>query len=184
MARVRRYSLKVSTQNEPDPKVAACVQRLTELAAELRKLEAQGLCRVLFETASKVDPYVCAEIVRKFFADQGATDKGLRMAYNVMYTIFVFGHTGPAGKRVRFYCAPAKHIHNRCSCNDKDQGAAFIENREITWQRVTASAYWCISREDLLVMSDNQIARIPADHRTKQRIMQFITWLRANPEAS
>jgi hypothetical protein len=178
-----RRSFSVTFPDLGDPAAAECLRRLDELAETLVRLADVGLCS--FEATSQEvvrGGIVSHALVLQFFKARGKGTDPTRTAGRVMEGLFELWREAP-DIRVRFFCWEYKHLQGMCECG------------RLVWNRTGATivykslgdklmaSRWVMSRADLLMLTDEQLAVVPCHPNTRENIIDFIAWLRANPNA-
>lgn len=182
---VTRRSFAVTFRGPENAAVAKGLRDLDEVIGQLQALAAQGLCEFQDTLSAELPPArtVAYRAVYEFFKSLGTSSRS-RIAANIMQALFKM--CTPAGERlVRFYCTDYHHEPGICTCNTVTlpprQDARQIRYRSICDVRV--AHWWLMDRDDLLALTDEQLAAVEVHPNTRQHLMNFIVWLRANPQA-
>lgn len=103
-----------------------------------------------------------------------------QFAANTMQVLF--GLRGSDGEPlVRFYCADYQEMPGMCTCP-----RLILPLRPTTAIRyralndVSVAHGWLMDRADLLKLTGEQIEAIEAHSMTRQRVVDFVTWLQDN----
>lgn len=179
-----RRSFAVTFHEPVSDGVRSWLAELDRLTAQLEPLVDAGLCTFEDNTRAPLGANVSFQLIRRFFMEEDRGG-GTRVATRVMQALFDLRAQQPA-IRVRFYCRQYSHPHGVCECtavtsryNNDPTGPpqyAYMSERRVTW-------WWFIDRADLLALTDDELATIRCHPKTKQHLIDFITWLRANPDA-
>lgn len=180
-----RRSFAVTFLDPSDPAAAECLERLDEIAATLERLSDVGLCHYEAVSHEMVRGGIVGyNTVHQFFKNCSEGSDPTRTTGRVMDALFRLWLDAPH-IRVRFYCREYQHPQGMCECsrlvwnwNQRRTSANIVYE---SLQRMAVS--WVISRADLLMLTDEQVASVPCHSNTRKNLTDFITWLRANPNA-
>jgi hypothetical protein len=162
------------------------LRRLDRLTARLGELAQEGKC-TFQDTLSRVTEPVNAisyQTVFDFFKSHGAGNSRSQFSGNVMHMLFTM--RTPADERVvRFYCVNYHQPPGVCNCKAvilQGKPGARIRYKALTY--ISVARGWLMDRADLLALTDEQLAAVKEHPNTRQHLVDFIEWLRANPDAT
>lgn len=186
MAGTVRRSFAITFRDTIDPEAAACLHELDAMTARLRSLMEDGRCTFYDTITEEVEPVntVIYRTVFSYFKRVGNNGNMSSYAAGVMQTLFDM--RGPSIERVvRFYCAEYHHAAGACACPSVTwpvrSGIQRLRYRSLCEVRIARR--WLMDRADLLALTDEQLDALDIHHKTRERVINFITWLRNNPDA-
>lgn len=183
MASDLRRSFAVTFTDGEDPEVAACLRDLDAVTARLQELAAAGKCTFHDTMTKELEPIrtFSYDTVHGYFKVEGNRSK---LASHMLQALFDM--RTPTGERaVRFYCTGYHHLVGVCTC-PKVTWPASLEPRRIIYRSLRTVAVargWLVDRDDVLALTDEQLATMDAHPNTRQYTTDFVVWLRANPDA-